>query len=113
MIGRKIATAPSIIARVSLLEEASHTVRLALGLAEDGSRKGNKAAPAVAIVPAGTSADAKNAMMGCLRRNTAPAAPTSAVVTATHNHTPVCEFANQLPSVRRTAFVMGLEGPSW
>ena len=56
-IGRNSTTAPSMIASVSLLDDASHTVRLALGSADDGSRKGNSASPAVAMVPAGTSAE--------------------------------------------------------
>ena len=51
-MGRNRITAPSMISSVSLLDEASHTVRLAPGCDEEGSRNGNSAAPAVAIVRA-------------------------------------------------------------
>jgi hypothetical protein len=57
-----------MISSVSLLEEASHTVRLAPGCDEDGSRKGNSAAPAVAIVSAGTPAENRKLAAGRLRQ---------------------------------------------
>ena len=41
---------------VRRLDEASHTVRLALGSSDDGSRKGNTLSPAVVITPAMLSA---------------------------------------------------------
>ena len=68
MIGRKITTQPSMISSVSLLEEASHTVRLMSGLLDDGSRNGNSDSPAVAIVPSGTSAEADPGQQRTLAR---------------------------------------------
>src|SRR5450432_1948050 len=96
-------------AKVSLLEEASHTVRLTLGFSEDGNRKGNKAKPAAAMTPAGTSAEHRKAGSGRARSSTAPAAPSSASATAGHGR-PLC---SQPPATRATLFAVGLEGPSW
>src|SRR6201995_3036371 len=70
-IGRIRTTTPSMTARVSELDDASHTVRLAFGSLDDGSRKGNSAAPAVAMVPAGTSAEHSIAFPGKRRSNPA------------------------------------------
>ncbi len=74
-MGRKITTAANMIASVSRLEDASHTVKLSLGSLDDGIRKGNSATPAVAIVPNGTKADAIKARPGRARSKTAPNAP--------------------------------------
>ena len=78
MSGRKITTAPSMISSVSLLDEASHTVRLALGSLDDGSRKGKSASPAVAMVAAHANAEPRNDRSGRLRSRMAANAPLSA-----------------------------------
>lgn len=110
-MGKSRATAPNMMARVSLLDDASHTVRLALGLEEDGKRNGNSAEPAVAMVPTGTSDELRKAASGVSLQTAAPRAPKRASATATHCHLPKAEPANQLLP-RVTAFVIGLDGPS-
>src|SRR5258708_7889688 len=56
IMGRKTAAEPSISSSVFALLEASHTVRLWLGKVEEGIKNGNKANPAVRILPASTNA---------------------------------------------------------
>lgn len=111
MMGRNRATAPNMIARVSLLEEASQMVRLAWGSEEDGNKNGNKAKPAAAIVPTGTKAELRKATIGVLRIADAPRAPKPATMTGVHCQGPNAEFASH-PAPRVTALAMGFDGAS-
>jgi hypothetical protein len=52
MIGRKKSVTINMMKRVSRLLEASHTVRLAFGTVDDGSRNGKRAIPPVSTTPA-------------------------------------------------------------
>src|SRR6185312_10722350 len=95
-------------ARVSLLDEASHTVRLAAGSDEEGIRKGNNARPAAAMVPMGTSAVDRKAASGRSRSTGATAAARIAIAPATQGPVPV----SHPPGTRPTLLSMGLDGPS-
>lgn len=60
-----------MISKVERLDEASQTVRLALGSSEDGSRNGKVLSPAVAITPATATPLAINANPSCRARRIA------------------------------------------
>jgi len=80
MSGKNTIATASISCKVMALLDASQTVKLWFGSADEGSKKGNSAQPAVEIVPACTKELAMNAAPG--RRMTsnrfAAAAPTMA-----------------------------------
>src|SRR5580693_563623 len=96
-----------MMAKVNLLDEASHTVRLISGWDDDGSRKGNSAKPAVAIAPAGTSAEHSIAGSGQRRSSNAAAAPANATTTAG-----IASPLIQPPCTTLTLLRVGLDGPS-
>ena len=51
-MGTKIAATTSIINRIIWLDEASHTVRLAVAFLVEGKIKGNMDTPTLVIIPA-------------------------------------------------------------
>src|SRR5580698_9682307 len=110
-IGRKIATAPSMTPRVSLLDDASHTVRPMLGSLEDGRRNGNSAMPAVAIVQTGTSALARSAAKGRPRETTARPAAITASTGTSHKAGCAEKFCSHAPGIVTTVLRSGLDGP--
>src|ERR1700679_3391793 len=109
-IGRKTATAPSMMPSVSLLDDASHTVRLMLGSLDDGRRKGNSATPAVAIVQAGTSALARKDASGRARKSTARPAGAIAKIGTSHNAGCAEKFCSHAPGIVATVLRSGLDG---
>src|SRR4029079_5987115 len=113
MRGRKMRTAPSMISSVSLLDEASHTVRLALGSLDDGSRKGKSARPAVAMVAAHANAEPIKDRSGRLRNRMAAQAPPSANKGASQSAGCRPAFESQPRGTRMTVFNIGLDTASW
>src|ERR1041385_5825669 len=113
MSGRKIRTAPSMISSVSLLDEASHTVRLESGSLEDGSRKGKSARPAVAMVAAHASAEPRKDKSARPRNRMAAKAPLSASKGASQSAGCRPAFKSQPRGTRMTVFNIGLEAVSW
>src|SRR5882724_7596232 len=109
MIGRKTTTAPSMISSVSLLDDASQTVRLAFGSLDDGRRKGKRAKPALAMVAAHANAEPRKASSGRLRNVTALNA--AAIATTGASHSAGCRpaFESQPPGLRMTVFSIGFD----
>src|SRR5882672_1358277 len=110
-MGRKIVTAPSMMASVSLLDEASHTVRLMSGWLDENSRNGNSAAPAVAMVQTGTSALIRNAASGRARSAAASTADRKAANGRSHNAGRSSKFISHAPGTMAVTFTNGLDGP--
>src|SRR6202021_1436518 len=114
MSGRKTAVTNSIIFKVKWLDDASQTVRLALGSSDEGSMKGKMLRPAVAMmaatpVPLATKAPpARRAA----RRKGVNARAATATIGAANIHGNVPELVNQAPVRRVTILRSGFDGPS-
>src|SRR5271166_3281253 len=112
-MGRNRVAAASMTSKVFALLEASQTVRLWLGLVDDGIMKGNSARPAVSIVAACTSTLAKNAAPARPRRSSkfALAAAMTAASGAAHIHGHSRKLPSQAPATTWTDFCVGFDGP--
>src|ERR1700722_18641144 len=102
-----------MIASVSLLDDASHAVRLALGALDDGSRKGNSESPTVPIAPSGTRAEPMNAKPGRERKRIVEIAPAKARIGAVHRTGITQKFISHAPRTSATVFSRGLDGALW
>src|SRR6185312_5231599 len=111
MSGRKSAAAPSMMLSVSLLEDASHTVRLMPGSLDETSRNGNRAAPAAAMVNGGTSMLHRNARKGRARLAAARQAAKTATTGRIQSQGCAAALANQAPGTIATVLSSGLDTP--